>query len=93
MAKASQWQVTFCPRSDADGQLAYRGVLCSRDKPNATLQQLLQNVPLLKGETVTDQKAALDLNALLPKTKHFYHYMGAVNHAGLCSEGSVLAEC
>ena len=72
--------------SDADGQLAIVGVFVQQGQTNATLQQLLQKVPLLKGETVTDQKAALDLNALLPKTKHFYHYMGSLTTPP-CSEG------
>lgn len=72
--------------SDADGQLTILGVLVQQGQINSTLQRLLQKVPLLKGETVTDQKAALDLNSLLPKIKHFYHYMGSLTTPP-CSEG------
>ena len=72
--------------SDADGQLAIVGVFVQQGQTNVTLQQLLQKVPLLKGETVSDQKAALDLAALLPKTRHFYHYMGSLTTPP-CSEG------
>jgi carbonic anhydrase len=72
--------------SDADGQLAIVGVFVQQGQTNVTLQQMLQKVPLLKGETVSDQKAALDLSALLPKTKHFYHYMGSLTTPP-CSEG------
>ncbi|MCA1930394.1 carbonic anhydrase [Rheinheimera sp.] len=64
--------------SDADGQLAVVGVFVQQGTTNSTLQQLLQKVPLLKDETVADQNSALDLFALMPAEKHFYHYMGSL---------------
>ncbi len=36
--------------------VGYRRSVCEQGQTNATLQQLLQKVPLLKGETVTIKK-------------------------------------
>lgn len=71
--------------SDADGQFAVVGVFVQQGQTNATLQQLLLKAPLQKGESVADQNTVLDLTALMPKEKHFYHYMGSLTTPP-CSE-------
>jgi len=71
--------------SDADGQFAVVGVFVQQGQTNTTLQQLLLKAPLQKGESVADQNTVLDLTALMPKEKHFYHYMGSLTTPP-CSE-------
>lgn len=70
---------------DPEGRLAVVAVLLERGAAQSVLQQVLNNLPLEKGELVP-AAGEIDPAALLPADRRYYTYMGSLTTPP-CSEG------
>lgn len=68
-----------------EGRLAVVAVLIERGSAQGQLQQVWNNLPLEKGDTV-NARGVLDLERLLPSDRGYFTYMGSLTTPP-CSEG------
>ncbi len=68
-----------------EGRLAVVAVLIGRGSAQAQLQQVWNNLPLEKGDTV-NPRGTIDLPRLLPEERGYFTYMGSLTTPP-CSEG------
>jgi carbonic anhydrase len=68
-----------------EGRLAVVAVLIERGAAQPQLQQVWNNLPLEKGDTVA-ARATIDLERLLPEQRGYFTYMGSLTTPP-CSEG------
>jgi carbonic anhydrase len=68
-----------------EGRLAVVAVLIERGSAQGQLQQVWNNLPLEKGDTV-NARGTLDLERLLPADRGYFTYMGSLTTPP-CSEG------
>ena len=68
-----------------EGRLAVVAVLIERGSAQGQLQQVWNNLPLEKGDSVS-ARGALDLERLLPAERGYFTYMGSLTTPP-CSEG------
>jgi carbonic anhydrase len=68
-----------------EGRLAVVAVLIERGSAQGQLQQVWNNLPLEKGDTV-NARGTLDLERLLPTERGYFTYMGSLTTPP-CSEG------
>jgi carbonic anhydrase len=77
--------VAHLVHQDVEGRLAVVAVLLDRGSAHPAVQSVWNNLPLEKGEPMP-ARSSLDLNALLPKDRRYYTYMGSLTTPP-CSEG------
>lgn len=70
---------------DAEGRMAMVAVLLDRGSVQPIVQTVWNNLPLEKGEVQT-ARVTIDMNALLPKDRRYYTYMGSLTSPP-CTEG------
>lgn len=83
--KASAMVAHFVHR-DADGHLAVVAVLLEAGQGGSTFDKVLDHLPRRAGETLTVADLNIDLQALLPKDRHYYDFEGSLTTPP-CSEG------
>ncbi len=77
--------VAHLVHKDPQGRLAVVAVLLDRGSVHPLVQTVWNNLPLEKGDVVA-ARTTLDMNALLPKDRRYYTYMGSLTTPP-CSEG------
>lgn len=70
---------------DVEGNIAVVAVLLERGPANPTVQTVWNNLPLEK-QMVVNPVVALDINALLPKKRDYFTFMGSLTTPP-CTEG------
>ncbi|MEJ2443306.1 MAG: carbonic anhydrase family protein [Exilibacterium sp.] len=70
---------------NSDGNLAVIGIFLKKGKPNATVQTVLDNASTKLNKVNTVKNTLLNVAALLPKNRRFYHYNGSLTTPP-CSE-------
>ena len=69
-----------------EGQLAIVAVLIDAGEANALIDKVWTYMPLDSGDRVRMPAALIDMNALLPKDRHYYQYLGSRTMPP-CTEG------
>jgi carbonic anhydrase len=72
--------------TSTSGKVVGVAVLLREGKPNATVQQIWNNMPMVKGDEHEVPGVAIDPAGMLPSTLAYYSYMGSVT-APPCTEG------
>lgn len=72
--------------TSAAGKVVGVAVLLTEGKPNATVQQIWDHMPMAKGDEHEIPGVAIDPANMLPSTLGYYSYMGSVT-APPCTEG------
>ncbi|WP_290876925.1 carbonic anhydrase [Aquabacterium sp.] len=78
--------VAHLVHKDAEGHLAVVAVLLDKGQAKPLLQAIFDNLPQHQGEPTAVPGVAIDLNALLPEHKGYYHFAGSLTTPP-CSEG------
>lgn len=69
----------------AGGELAVIGVMVKEGAANKNFESIIANLAYNNGETVQKADVAIDMNAILPTTEKFAHYVGSLTTPP-CSE-------